>query len=128
MRRIRIVFVGPRALSDVIRHLFHGLPQFELVGSLRDLKSLARQVGRLLPELIIASVKPVKMGLCAAAAAIKRSSPFSRLILICPPTVLSIDARKYGADACLDEEKLVRRLVPAASALSSSPAFSFSGN
>ena len=118
VRKIRILLVSSPALSQVIQHLFDGQPDFEVVGSVRDVKGLAAQADRLLPELIVANVKPIGTGVCPAVIAIKQSSPFSKLILICPVEVLSGAARKCGADACLDQEKLVRRLVPTASAVS----------
>jgi len=118
VRKTRILLVSTPALYHFIRHLFHDQPEFEVVGSLRGLRSLARQAGRLRPELIVASVNPVGTGVCPAVGAIKRSSPGSKLILICPISTLVSDARRCGADAYLDPEKLVRGLVPAASALS----------
>lgn len=118
MRKIRILLVSPPALSDVICHLFQGRPEFEVVGSLRGLRGLAEHAGRLLPELIVANVNPVRSGVCPTVLAIKASSPFSKLILICSIGDFTSDARRCGADACLDQEKLVRRLVPTASAVS----------
>jgi hypothetical protein len=118
VRRIRVLFVGPPALSNVIRHLFQDRPEFEVVGSLPGLRNLAQRAGRLLPELIVASVKPVGTGVCPVVVAIKQSSPLSKLILICPITGFIGGARRCGADAYLDQEKLVRRLVPTATALS----------
>jgi hypothetical protein len=117
-RKIRILLVGSSAISQVIQHLFHNQADFEVVGSVRGLKSLAQHADRLLPELIVANVKPVRTGVCPAVIAIKQSSPYSKLILICPVGALIGAARKCGADACLDQEMLVRRLVPTASALS----------
>jgi hypothetical protein len=110
--------VSPRGLCQIIEHLFHDRPEFEVVGTLIGLRSLARQAGRLLPELIVAHVKPVKTGVCDAVASIKRSSPLSKLILICPVGDLMAGARKCGADACLEQEELVLRLLPTARALS----------
>lgn len=118
MNKTRVVFVGPLALSNVIRHLFHDHTEFEVVGSFRGLKNLAQQADQLLPGLIIANVKPVQTDVCAAVASIRQSSPTSKVILICPIIQRNAEARRCGADACLDGERLFRRLVPAASALS----------
>lgn len=118
MRKIRTVLVGPPALSNVIRHLFQDRPEFEFVGCLPGLRKLDQEVARLVPELIIANVKPVRTGICKAVRSIRHSSPFARLILICPDTELSDGARSCGADACLELGTLVRSLIPAASALS----------
>jgi hypothetical protein len=118
VRKIRILLVGCPALAHVIRHLFNERPEFEIVGSQRGLRGLARQADRLRPQLIVANVKPVSTGISAAVVAIRTSSPLSRLILICPTSDLIMGGGRWGADACLDQEKLVRRLVPTASTLS----------
>ena len=88
------------------------------MGSSRGLKSLAPQAGRLLPNLIVADVKPVSAGVGATVRAIKGASPFSKLILICPVSDFVSSARRFGADACLDPEKLTAQLLPTAAALS----------
>jgi DNA-binding NarL/FixJ family response regulator len=118
VRKIRILLVGCPALAHVIRHLFNDRPEFEVVGSLRGLRGLAQQADRLRPELIVANVKPIGTGISAVVVAIRTSSPLSRLILICPTSDLIVGGGRCGADACLDQEKLVRRLVPTASTLS----------
>ena len=118
VHKVRILIVSSPALSQLIRHLFHHQPEFEVLGSLRGIKSLARRVAQQPPELIVASVKPVGTGLCATALAIKQSSPLSKLILICPVSALTGSALKCGADACLDQEKLVGRLLHTAWTLS----------
>lgn len=79
---------------------------------------MAPQAGRLLPKLIVAGVKPVGTGVGAAVRAIKGASPLSKLILICPVSDFVSSARRFGADACLDPEKLIAQLLPTASALS----------
>jgi hypothetical protein len=122
MRKVRILVVSPPALSRVIKHLVRGRPEFEIVGSIGGLKSLPQEAGRLLPELIIANVKPVGMGICPAVVAIRNSSPQAKLIVICPVADLIKSALRCGADAGVEQEKLVFRLLPAASALSASAA------
>jgi hypothetical protein len=84
------------------------------------LGGLERQAGRLLPELIVANVKPVSIGIPLAVASIKQSSPLSKLILICPVDLARV-ARKCGADACLKDEKLGSHLLRTVRALSDRP-------
>ena len=93
-------------------------PDFEVVSSLRGLKGLAPQAERLRPKLIVAGAKPVSSEVGAMVRAIKRASPLSKLILLCPVSDFVSSARRYGADACLDPEKLIAQLLPTASALS----------
>lgn len=118
MRRIKVLIGGSPALARLLRHLFDVHPEFEIVGDYAGSKDLEIQAARLLPELIVANVKPVSTAAGCVAAAIKRSSPASKLILIFPFRDLMSAARKSGADACLHQENLVLRLVPAAIALS----------
>jgi hypothetical protein len=105
-------------LSQVIRHLLHGRPDFEIVGCIGSTKRLAGESSRLSPNVIVANWKPVRTGACAAVVAIKNSSPASKLLLISPLTDLMASARRCGADACLEQERLVNNLLPAVSALS----------
>lgn len=121
MRKVRILVIGPPALCQVIEHLFRDQREFEVVGSLGGLRSMGHEAGRLCPELIVANVKPVRVPVVQAVAFIKRSSPSSKLILICSIREFMAGARKSGADACLEPEKLVRCLLTAACALSERP-------
>ncbi len=118
MRKVRTLIISPVALYQVIEQLLGSLPQFAIVGRIASFRQLAHEAQRLLPELIVATLKPVRTAVCTAVLAIKHSSPLSKLILICPLKDLLQSARRCGADVCLDEEKLVFRLLPAASALS----------
>lgn len=117
MRKITILLLSSPAMSKVIEHLLRGKPDFEVVGSIGGLKSLGQHAGQVLPEVIVADVKPVSAGVCRTAASIKQASPASKLILICPVLDFARGARKCGADACLNDEKLVCRLLPVARAL-----------
>ncbi len=121
VRKVRILVVSPPALSQLIEYLFRDRPEFEVVGSLNGLRSMGHEAGRLCPELIVANVKPVRVAVGQVAAFIKRSSPSSKLILICPITEFMAGARRCGADACLEPEKLVRCLLEVACALSERP-------
>jgi hypothetical protein len=128
VREVRILVVSPPALSQLIEYLFRDRPEFKVVGSLSGLRSMGQQSGRLCPELIVANVKPVKTAVCQFVASIKRSSPFSKLILICPARDFMAGARRCGADACLEQEELVRRLLGTAWALSERAKPTTSGN
>jgi hypothetical protein len=118
VRKVKILVVSPPALSQVIGYLFRDRPEFEVVGSVNGLRSIGQQAERLGPELIVANVKPVRSAICQVVASIKRSSPLSKLILICPARDFMAGARRCGADACLEQEELVRRLFVTAWALS----------
>ncbi len=117
MRKITILVVGSASLSRVIEHLFRGKPEFEVVGTAGGLGSLGPQTGRLLPELIVASVKPVSVRISRVVAFIKRASPSSKLILVCAVEELAPIAHNCGADACLPDEKLAGHLLRTARTL-----------
>ncbi len=117
MRKVRILLLSPPALSQLIEHLFRDRNGLEIVGRVDTLSGVAK-AGRLLPELIVANVKPVRTGIGPAVASIRRSNPLSKLILICSVAEFISGARSWGADACLNQEQLVHRLVPTALALS----------
>jgi DNA-binding NarL/FixJ family response regulator len=120
LRRVRIlVAVSPPALYQVIEYLFRGRPDFEVVGSLGGFRNLKQQSQRLVPELIVANVRPFKTDVCRAVASIKRFSPTSKLILICSVEDLAYQAKRCGADAYLYEEGLIGRLLKITGALAS---------
>ena len=118
-RKVKLlVAVSPPALFQVIEHLFRGRPEFELVESRRGFRAPERQEGRELPDLIVVNVRPLRTRICRVVSAMKRYSPGSKLILICPVKGFAHPARKCGADACLEEERLVGRLLSMARELS----------
>lgn len=121
MRKITILVVSSGPLARIIKHLFRGRPEFEVVGTRSGLGGLGRQAGRLLPKLIVANVKPVSVRIGRAVASIKQSSPASKLILICPVEDLSRAALKCGADACLTDEKLAGHLLRTVRAVAHHP-------
>jgi hypothetical protein len=121
LRKITILIISSPPLSRIIEHLFRGWSEFEVVGTLSGLEGLGQMAGRLLPELIVANVKPVSIKISRVVASIKESSPSSKLILICPVEDLARTARKCGADACLKDEKLAGHLLRAARTVTERP-------
>jgi hypothetical protein len=120
MRKTTVLVVSPPALGQLVRYLFDGRPEFEVVGTFENLSNLTRHSRRLLPEIIVANVKPVTTGVCPAILSIKKSSPLSKVIVICSIRDIIRGARRCGADACLEQEKLVFHLLPTARVLSRS--------
>lgn len=128
MRKTKILVVSSPTLWRLIEHLFRNRSDFELAGNLSDVQNLAREAARLLPDLIVANVKPVNVRICRMVASIKRSSPLSKLILVCPVEDLSRAARRCGADACLSDENLTSQLLRTARALSDRPKVAKAGS
>ena len=112
--KVKLLVVGSPAFLRGIQHLFEGQPNFELVKNRGGSRNFVSRQERRVPRLIVACVKPVGTNVRAAVRAIKRSSPRSKLILICPVRDFCNGARESGADACLDPAELIRRLVPVA--------------
>jgi len=127
MRKITIMVVGSRAFSRIVEHLFQ-VSEFEVVGAISDLGSLCRQPVQPCPELIVVNVKPVSTGIRRLLAAIRKVSPSAKVILTCPVEHLAHVARKHGADAWLNDEKLAGHLMRTARALSDLPKAIAAGN
>ena len=117
MHKITVLVVSSAALSQVIRHILRGRPEFEVVASSGGFQSLESRLSPV-PELIVVNVKPVRTGICRAVASIKESSPASKLIVVCPVREFASEARRCGADAYLNHENLVGQFVRLARTLS----------
>lgn len=117
MRKVTVLLIGPVALAQLIGHLFRGKSEFEIVGRIGQLGDLP-STSQHSPALIVASVKPIGTGVVATITSIKKFSPSSKLILISPVREFARGALAHGADACLDQEKLVFHLLPTARGLS----------
>ena len=118
LRNIRIlVAVEPPPLERIIEHLFYNQPNYRIVKCLNDGTPLSREASRLHPELIIASISLLGDGAAGIVADLKLASPASKLILINFSHDLGPYARKWGADAYLKSDDLVRHLVSKAGKL-----------
>ena len=116
--KVKMLVAGtPPALFQVIEYLFRGWPEFEIVESSRGARGVGPQGARPRPELIVVNVDPLRTGVCRTVQSFKRSSPGSKLILICPVKGFAHSARRCGADACLEAEALVGRLLRTAQRL-----------
>ena len=96
----------------VIEHLFCNQPNLRVVARSSNGGRLARYAACLKPEVIVAHARLYGSQTAKAVAEVKRSSPASKLILICSFQRSPSQLRKSGADACLLEEALVRQLIP----------------
>jgi AmiR/NasT family two-component response regulator len=104
---------GPAALTGIIAELFGDRPEFDIVASVPGLRGLARKAARVAPDLIVVHIKPIGTSVCGMVESIKRASPRSRLLVICAVPDFMKDARRCGADACVEQEQLVAGLLPA---------------
>ncbi|MBI2816466.1 MAG: response regulator transcription factor [Acidobacteria bacterium] len=111
MRQIEVlVAVEPEPLMKLIEHLLQR-PEFRVVKKLHEWPALPKQAVRLHPHLIITNARLLGNQAASIIADLKFSSPSSKIIVVSFPHDLSRQARRWGADAYLREEHLVRRLV-----------------
>lgn len=112
-----LVAVEPAPLLRVIEHLFRRRPEFRIVARPSGGSALVRQASRLRPELIIFNMRLLGQEASKIIREVKLASPDSKLIVTGFLQGFRLHARECGADAYLEEEQLVRRLVPTAQRL-----------
>jgi DNA-binding NarL/FixJ family response regulator len=105
-----LVVVRTLPLMRVIDHLFCDEPGVRVIARSNNGDRLVPYSACLRPELIIAHARLLGKTANKALAEIKRSSPASKVILICSSQKPPHELRRCGADACLREEALVQRL------------------
>jgi DNA-binding NarL/FixJ family response regulator len=114
-----LVAVEPEPLLNLIEHLLQR-PEFRVIKKLHQWPALSKQTLRLHPHLIITNARLLGNQAANIIAGLKSASPNSKVIVVSFPHDLSREARQWGADAYLEEEQLVRRLVPTALKLAGS--------
>lgn len=118
-----LVAVEPAPLLRVIEHLFSRQSKFRIVARLSNASAVAGQVSHLQPDLVIANMRLLGQAAGTIIRDIKIASPDSKLIVTGFPQGFGRDAHDWGADAYLEEEDLVRRLVPTVHGLLSQQLF-----
>jgi hypothetical protein len=110
--RIAIV-VGHRRLRQAIEDLLGNRPRrpVAIVGRFSRPRSMGRSLGRLAPDVVVASIRTLGREHAAVSAEVLRVSPGSKLVLIHPVPVLPHVAR--GGIVHLPEDDLARHLWPA---------------
>jgi DNA-binding NarL/FixJ family response regulator len=118
VKKLRVLMaVQPAALARVVEHLLGDPREVAVVARVEEGRSLPRRAERSSPDVIVANARLLGREIGPAVAAVKDSSPLSKLIVISPFKDLAREARRCGADATLEEETLVRRLPGALKAL-----------
>ena len=119
MSPIRVlVAVKPRALQRLIEYLFRNRPELKVVARVSDGGNLAPAIRRASPDLIVANSKLFGGEINGAVAALKRSHPESKLIVLCSVDGFAREVERRGADACLAEESVGTELLETVWALS----------
>jgi hypothetical protein len=110
--RLRVALVVSHVpLRRVVEELLVARPGLRIVGRFSEIPGLVRELGRLCPDIVVASIRTLGRERASIPNAIRRVSPGSRLILIHPIPVFPCEAR--GNRIHLPEEGLVRLLGPA---------------
>lgn len=110
MRKVTVVVgITPQPLLRVVEHLFGEHPEIRIVARPTDAGRIKRQAGLHAPDLIVVHQRLLGKVAHETIADLKRSSPGSKLILIRSDQAWG--GRRYGADANLAEEAIVRRLL-----------------
>ena len=117
LRKTRILVVNSPPLAQVIRYILRDRPEFEVADVGGTLRGMARMAKDLSPDVVVASVKPVKADMCGLVSYNRRSSPRTGIILACPHREFNETAAKCGSDQSMEQERLVLRLAPAIQAL-----------
>ncbi len=107
-----LALLTPPALARIVWWLLGDSSHIRVLAPVGRRQRLGRIAGRLRPQLLLVSAELLAKEQRNAVEAVKRSSPGSKLILICTSDVLAHEARRWGADACLQTAVLVRRLLP----------------
>jgi DNA-binding NarL/FixJ family response regulator len=106
------VLVGakPPRLLHAIEELLGQRPDFRIVGSAEGTADLAPRVRKLAPDVVVASLRALGRDHERIAQQIRQSRRATRLVLIHSVSVRPGDLR--GADAHVDEQVLLKRLLP----------------
>ena len=104
-----VIAAAPRPLVRVVEHLLSGQ---EDVSRSSQKDHLLTYASTLLPDLIVVNSRLMGREVRETIAEIKRLSPKSKLILVCPFAEFSDAVRDCGADADLEEDALVGSLPP----------------
>lgn len=111
MRKVTVLLgVVPPALCRVLDYLLRDRFEFRVVGHCGEKNALRRQAVRLLPDVLVINDRLLGKEPGDMIAHLKRFTPRSKLIVIASPETTG-QWRRLGADACLSEEALVRRLA-----------------
>jgi hypothetical protein len=113
--------VQSEALARVIQHVLRGQAGISGIQFADSKQGLAEQAQRLRPRLIIVSFRLLGRDASATLAQLKRTSPQSKLILICNFEEFGMPAGTGIADACVLDETLVQQLPAIVRRLTSGP-------
>jgi len=107
MKARLLLALGSPELARVVEHLVRELPVLEIVDRSSSIPALQRDAARLSPDVIVTSARLVRRG---GLRELRQFSPASKLVVITCDADCERDTR--AADASLEEEDVVRELLP----------------
>ena len=111
MRKVRVVVgLSPRSLLRAVEHLLCAQKSLRIISRSSRRYHLLVHSCQQSPELIVVNVRLLGRRVSETIAEIRRLSPQSKLILVCPIKEFSRAIDRCGADGGIDEEALVRGL------------------
>jgi hypothetical protein len=108
MKARLLLALGSPELARVVEHLVREVPAMEIVDRSSSIPALQRDAARLAPDVIVTSARLVGRG--HGLQELRQFSPASKLVVITCDAECERDTR--AADASLQEEDLVRQLLP----------------
>lgn len=111
MKTRLLLAVSSPELARVVQHLLREMPALEIVERSSSAPALQRDAARLAPDVIVTSAR--LLGKEGGLEALRRFSPASKLVVItCDAACGDGRGEAPVADASLEEEDIVRELVP----------------
>jgi hypothetical protein len=110
--KVLLALASP-SLVRVAQHLLDETPEIEIRVCPNGV-TVVSDAARLLPDILVVSARFLGKGRLDGVAALRGVSPASKLVIITSDEEvwLEHDARLRGIDAAVEEEDLVRALVP----------------
>ncbi len=110
MRKLSVlVAVAPNALGRIVEHLLDDEPCFRMVGRLTPGMDLARRAHRVAPDLVVANLRFLGREHARVVQDLRRFSPAAKVLLL---HSYAMPRSLGGAHVHLDEQAVVRRLLP----------------
>jgi DNA-binding NarL/FixJ family response regulator len=116
--RLTVLVAARPSLLRLIEHLLRDSPDLRVLGHRGSARALPRRAARASASVVVASGRHLGRECAAALEGVRRSSPRSKLVLL----RVRDDHILRAADAELEEDALVRSLLPTVRRLAARPA------
>ena len=104
-----LIAVAPHSLARIVEHLVHGDARFRVLERLAADTDLARLARRAVPDLVVANLRFLGKEHVRVLEDLRRLSPATKVLLL---HTYAMPRSLGGAHVHLDEQAVVRRLLP----------------